>query len=834
MNLKLPIALGVVFLGVAEATTSACTSAQATNNKLENEGTAFNHCASEYWLWHIGQLFILLGYCFGGLSTAHNIHRYKTMGAFRFFIAFGNLLLIIWAAAVANAMDHLTYAIIFFILNVVHLTWLLLWDKPITLNPYLHNLWHKMFDQNGYNLELIDFYNLMQEKAFLKTYKSGQTYINEHDRPCQLSILLSGKMSVHKRDDFQRKSLVMSHEGLHNERAVEARKGEQAYCGTVYPYEFIDSYEWLAEQGVSILPAGSGTAQEVTSQVTIKVAAGEEECIVLTWKKEHLDSIFKEHPRLRTCIHALVGKDIAEKMLRITGHSTEELQPDVDMVRKQHGFYTKRADVKVNQTEIERKVYPNMSSRAITIFDDEYRIKQDGQEEPKRISNLTDVQDHVKRVLGAGPWCDLPDEELNSSPWTAHLTKVSNKQLGQWFVPAEKNGDGTVKEGSFPRKDLRLVRFQRANPGDDGHGPVDLDQYMAEAQQDPNGETTIVGVPAEEIDVHHHLLNQAKHSLQRARLRVANARLLALNPAPLESLQPSSDASHHSQKFGSELLEYFERVMSELPKKDLHEILKWGKWRTYYRPGTVLQRQGEEANYIGLVLQGRLAAYTEDELTRSKQLVHNIDRYNLVGSEDFSSKFRTARRTIQMPVYTVPVDPTAVKVAGVELAAGDEEDHAQAPMQELQQDLGDDARRGLPGETAMIFSKERCVMYEMMTVAKARDYAGAGEIPQPHILEDDKKDILERCEAAEKEDGEHAQVLITKIPTVLFVWDIKDLKRLMLADPHVESCLSNLLRGDITYKLDNAHEDALGTRICGMHTTARGDQEVRLCNVSAT
>ena len=49
----------------------------------------------------------------------------------------------------------------------------------------------------------------VQEKAFLKTFKRGQSYIREHDVPGALAILLSGKMHIYKTDDFQRKQLLM-------------------------------------------------------------------------------------------------------------------------------------------------------------------------------------------------------------------------------------------------------------------------------------------------------------------------------------------------------------------------------------------------------------------------------------------------------------------------------------------------------------------------------------------------------------------------------------------------------------------------------------------------
>merc|ERR1711906_37759 len=120
-----------------------------------------------------------------------------------------------------------------------------------------------------------------------------------------------------------------------------------------------------------------------------------------------------------------------------------------------------------------------------------------------------------------------------------------------------------------------------------------------------------------------------------------------MDASPMDSLQPSADMVEQNKKLSGDLLHYFEMVCPQLKKRDLHEILKWGKWRTYYRPGTVLQTQGEESNYLGVLLQGRLVAMKMDEMTLHKRFVQNIDKYHLVGSEDFSSKFRTARRFVR-------------------------------------------------------------------------------------------------------------------------------------------------------------------------------------------
>jgi CRP-like cAMP-binding protein len=719
-----------------------------------------NHCAFEGWAWWLGQVILFISYFAGYLSVAYGLRRYKHVFAMRAGILLSAIILLIWAGEQAKARDQIAYQVIIMIVNLAHMAYIYIHDgRPITLNDYLHNLWYKMFNMNGYNLELMDFYNLMQEKAFLKTYKKGQTYIAEGDYPQQLSILLSGKMSVYKRDDWQRKSLYMAHQSTAVERRKEERdiQNENAFCGTVYPYEFIDSYEWLMCQGVFKYEGLSAPAMSGTSQVTIKVSDEDmtTECVVLTWKKEMLEAVFKEHPRLRVCIHSLVGKDIADKMLRICGHSVRPLQPDVDMVRKAHALWrpTMRVDVKhAHQTDVERSVLPVPSNRAACILDDVYTI-EDAEGNEKKFQNMTDTQTRLKQCIGAGPWCDLPDAELKEMPWR--------------HAP-----DFMEQKGSGDSWDLKIGEI------DDSKRPL-------------------------EDELHHHLLEQAMHSLQRARLRVTNARMLGMNPGALEALQPSSDVNEQNKIHGAQLLRYFDENIPELKKKDLHEILKWGRWRTYYRPGTCLVRQGEEAHYVGLVLQGRLALYTEDEITRTKSLVTTVDKFDLVGSEDFSSKFRTARRTIQMPAYK----------------RSDDRD----PDDLLPKTIFDEPWEGDEEK------KREAYMYEKMSPDKANEWAETQALSAA-----DHEYLQQQIANARRIDKEDpADILVTKIPTVLFMWDIKDLKRLMLADPHVESSLSTLLRSDITFKLNSAAPSALGTRLCGVPTMARGDQDIRMCAVTS-
>jgi hypothetical protein len=742
-------------------------------------------------------------------------------------------------------------------------------DKTVHVNPYLQNLYHKMFDHDNINLEDIDFYNLVQEKAFLKTYHASQYYMKEKDLPNRLSILLHGRMHIHKRDEYQRNQVHLNHESTHAERfvAADGTNPDGALVGVVYPYEFIDSYEWLASQGVESENGGAHIKTRTShAMCTIKVPDGVKECVVLTWKKEMLEAVFKEHPRLRTCIHAVVGKDIAEKMLRITGHSVVDDLPDVDMIRRAHGVMrcSRLADIayRKNITERETSVLPSYSRRAGDKFLDEYTVTVrtfDGKglfggdkykEVVTVIANLSMKQRQIYDAIGAGPWCELPDEELRQEPWTSHLSTQTGKDFRDSFYQTGNDPSGTAfktpppdhvsefflvdeegKEIELDEPDIRteLENMYASIEADRKAGKPDTpvpqpnsvrmyEQAAMKTAYNMAGRppfnqrdisVRILGVPHRTTDYNHHLLEQKMHSLQRSRLRIANFRLLCMDASPMDSLQPSADMVEQNKKLSGDLLHYFEMVCPQLKKRDLHEILKWGKWRTYYRPGTVLQTQGEESNYLGVLLQGRLVAMKMDEMTLHKRFVQNIDKYHLVGSEDFSSKFRTARRFVEMPPFEHYSD-------------NEDEKKRQKNGRELSMDVSDkDNMDDLDDHERYMYSK-----YTF-------DQASKKLREKRHEWTKERIDEFEERLASSRNDSDDPKdpqdVIITNIPAVLFAWDFKDMKRLMLADPHVEAQLSTIVRGDITWKLDNADMDGLATRICGVPTQAAGDKEVRMC-----
>jgi len=885
----------------------------------------------------------------------------------RALLCVGSLLLLLWAVLAGHAPDQLMYYGIFLVVNLVHLIVVLFYEKTIELNPHLERLWNTVFSERGYNLEMIDFYNLCQEKSFLTSYKPGDSYIKEGSRPGKLSILLTGKMLIYKNDSYQRKQVYMTHHSTASEREVaNKRSGGDAFCGTVYPLEFIDSYEWLMGQG-EYVNANFGAPEEQYSQVEIKVDPGCKECLVLEWSKDHLEAVFKEHPRLRVCIHALVGKDIAEKMLRIAGHSVTKVNPVSNMVRAAHSHFmtTYKADVLPfgkKRTELDWNSKYDMSEVASNVFDES--VPQNNCDSgrytwyPGEIVTAISAQEaqainpgfeadgnapvdlgepdraccHVKWApMSNGKWgihgrveLNVPLETLrkvnpdfsnfddNGVPTTLKAVgadperPLSSEEKEQLRVQMENNEGfcherltGLAKPGIFgpsypPLNNLmvttpvvgeqvsrivvevpNLTKMQLKVKSKLGAGPwCELDDEVLQQAPwtcvvdfDEGKREPVTDIPSKGQQ-NYDTTQLAMHSLKCARLRVTNARLLGVAPTALESLQPSSDAAEQDKLHRGELHRFFTENCPGLEPRNLHEILKWGKWRSFYRPCTTIVRQGEEAGEIGIVLQGRLSMYTEDEFSRYKKHFTNIDKFDLFGSEDFSSKYRTARRTIMMPPFTY----NGLEDDGVNYEDAENEHQ---PLHVLPKH----PVSGIPTHPNFPHGKETSEqgvweyvpwsgsygagMYEMMLTERPGDVAPSdvsgtsdrrtieeymglkiGDKAQlasgNHQIEwqqgsssarsalslADQEYLKERYWDAKKSKQE--DICVSTIPTVLFMWDIKDLKRLMLADPKVEHALSKLLGADIGAKLNTADTSAMGTRTCGIAGTARGDEDVTM------
>lgn len=516
-------------------------------------------------LFQIGMVLLVIGYAFCFyLSVKHHLFRYKWVLPGRCLLFLGHFLIVLHGS-VDNSeivyMDYVIWNVFLAFVNLCHIQYILLNEKPITLHPSLDMLWENMFGPDHYNLEKFDFYNLVQERATLKSLRAGDTYFGEQDVCNSLSILVQGKMVVYKSDDWGRRDVTLPvFQDDSNKDHVEMIVGE------VDAFEFVDSFEWLAHG-----------LQNNHAQVTIKA---EKECIVVAWDYDVLKEIFKDFPRLRACIMAMVGKDVAQKLLQITGRSLSSHNDWTDLIRKKDSCF--------------------------------------------------------------------------------------------WMYR-----DAGVKDVNLPLKNVHVDATAKWHPA------FDMDEIVA-------------------------------------RLRIANARMLALVPSPLENLQPSAGVSSNAEH-GAKLLNFFRRVVPDLPQRDLHELIKWGKWREYRKQFSIFLRKGEQPYYLGVVLDGQLDVLDEYDSSAELTFKHSIKEFELVGSEDFGAK------------------------------------------------------------TAKTRSKNT--------------------------------------------------IRVASHGAVVFVWDHKDLTRLMLADPRVESVISTLLRGDITLKLRDSQ--SLTNRVCGDIDAVRRDGEGRaLCSAA--
>merc|ERR1712166_1614056 len=145
-------------------------------------------------------------------------------------------------------------------------------------------------------------------------------------------------------------------------------------------------------------------------------------------------------------------------------------------------------------------------------------------------------------------------------------------------------------------------------------------------------------------------LKAAKITSRKSAARMTNARLLSVDPAVLDTTRPVEKTSAVALKYFEPLFQHLQTHMPSMSTRELLELVNWGKWRVLWKPGTVFVRQQESPHVVGIVMEGLLASYTEDEVTASRCFVNMIRKKELVGSEDFQlSMFHTARRTIEVP-----------------------------------------------------------------------------------------------------------------------------------------------------------------------------------------
>jgi len=308
-------------------------------------------------------------------------------------------------------------------------------------------------------------------------------------------------------------------------------------------------------------------------------------------------------------------------------------------------------------------------------------------------------------------------------------------------------------------------------------------------------------------------LEAAKITARKSAARMTNARLLSVDPAVLDTTRPVEKTSAVALKYSEPLFEHMQSHMPSMSTRELLELINWGKWRVLWKPGTVFVRQQESSSVVGIVMEGLLASYTEDEVTASRCFVNMIRQKELVGSEDFQlSMFHTARRTIEVPTLEglqdlLEDDLISKKDIQAQFKNYEDEfedvDEAGRLKQLSRADLGDPTRHktyiealGLEIDEDLVESLQAA--YEARKAWTAETQNIGKDLPKQH----DETQILSR-------------------PTVMFVWEAEDIRRLMEVDPRTKQAMSVMLGFDLSSKHKTSVN--LGSRFCGITTHASGD-----------
>lgn len=324
-------------------------------------------------------------------------------------------------------------------------------------------------------------------------------------------------------------------------------------------------------------------------------------------------------------------------------------------------------------------------------------------------------------------------------------------------------------------------------------------------------------------------LKAAKITSRKSAARMTNARLLSVDPAVLDTTRPVEKTSAVALKYFEPLFEHLQAHMPSMSTRELLELVNWGKWRVLWKPGTVFVRQQESTSVVGIVMEGLLASYTEDEVTASRCFVNMIRQKELVGSEDFQlSMFHTARRTVEVPTLEglqdlLEDDLISEKDIKAQFKNYEDEyedaiykNEADRPKQLSRADLGDPKPNPLnhplnPGVSnykayieALGLEIDEDLVESLQAAYKAREAWQA--------------DLQNVGKALPKQ---HDETQILSRPTVMFVWEAEDIRRLMEVDPRTKQAMSVMLGFDLSSKHKTSVN--LGSRFCGIITHASGD-----------
>ncbi|XP_055709636.1 blood vessel epicardial substance isoform X3 [Phlebotomus papatasi] len=193
----------------------------------------------------------------------------------RSVLVIGCVLMAMWGWLVECTVDAFIWAIVFLVINFIHVIVLLFRLRPVKFEKEIESVYAALFQP--LRVSRHQFKKVLNCMKLVRSLKYQEVYAQEKvTKVDSLSLVLSGKLVVSQ-----------------NQRALHI----------VFPHQFLDSPEWF------------GVSTDDYFQVSIMAM---EESRVLIWHRDKLKLSIMAEPFLQAVFDHILGRDVVKKLMQVT------------------------------------------------------------------------------------------------------------------------------------------------------------------------------------------------------------------------------------------------------------------------------------------------------------------------------------------------------------------------------------------------------------------------------------------------------------------------------------------------------------------------------------
>uniref|UniRef100_A0A1B0CKJ6 POPDC1-3 domain-containing protein n=2 Tax=Lutzomyia longipalpis TaxID=7200 RepID=A0A1B0CKJ6_LUTLO len=193
----------------------------------------------------------------------------------RSVLVIGCVLMAMWGWLVECTVDAFVWAIVFLVINFIHVIVLLFRLRPVKFEKEIESVYAALFQP--LRVSRHQFKKVLNCMKLVRSLKYQEVYAQEKvTKVDSLSLVLSGKLVVSQ-----------------NQRALHI----------VFPHQFLDSPEWF------------GVSTDDFFQVSIMAM---EESRVLIWHRDKLKLSIMAEPFLQAVFDHILGRDVVKKLMQVT------------------------------------------------------------------------------------------------------------------------------------------------------------------------------------------------------------------------------------------------------------------------------------------------------------------------------------------------------------------------------------------------------------------------------------------------------------------------------------------------------------------------------------